>query len=479
MRVFGVERVWLAFCAALAAGGFCGFRLGAFVSFWPLVFSLAAVLLLFALSRASTAWISVVCAVIGFALALRVCADRLDSFREIAGGERGRHDEVFTVLSDATSRSDGWTSFRTRMGNVPVRVVCRLGPDQELPRAGERWNCSGWLRVGEFDDFLSERTFWATGDGPTAFRVASASPLSPRALASCARRAFSERVGWGLEHDSLAADLNRAILLGEKFRLDRRTKETFAAAGTLHVFAISGLHVMIVARLISILLLLTFLPARFHGLVALPLLWAYVLMVGAPPSAVRAGLMSTFAFLAPLFWRRPNGLIAWSATFLLVHVVDPTMLFDVGSLFSFAVMFSLGLFGRLAEGFRRPFVRALVPACAAWAAGVPIAAHVFGRFTPGGLVANVVMIPIAGVEVSVESLGLLAGFVSRALAEHFNNLSALLTRLMTGVSTFVSEIPGADVALEPWGASTCILWYVMMGLVFFLLSRRLDRPSEL
>lgn len=279
---------------------------------------------------------------------------------------------------------------------------------------------------------------------------------------SSVRRELSRRVGLGLGASPEAAALNRAILLGERTRLPRVLKQAFVESGTIHVFAISGLHVMVVAEVLVVLLSGFFFPRRWVGLLAVPLLWGYVLTIGSPPSAVRAALMATFAYLGACFWRRADLLQAWVLTFLLVHALSPRLIVDVGAALSFTVMLALALASDWARDlgwFRSKLFMTFV----AWAAGAPLSACVFGRLTPGGLLANLIMLPAAEGTVSVGVLGVVASCVSETAAAYLNNLSAVFTSTMVGVSQVVSSLPGAnfDIGPRPWqeavGAYSCLL----------------------
>ena len=84
---------------------------------------------------------------------------------------------------------------------------------------------------------------------------------------------LSWRIGIGLDGDRETAALSRAILLGERRRLPRRTKQLFVESGTMHVFAISGLHVMAIAKVLAVALGLFMIPLRLAGLLSVPLLW--------------------------------------------------------------------------------------------------------------------------------------------------------------------------------------------------------------
>lgn len=282
------------------------------------------------------------------------------------------------------------------------------------------------------------------------------------------RNELSRRVGLGLEHDPEVASLNRAILLGERKKLPPRLRRVFVESGAIHVFAVSGLHVMAVAKILMVLAALCFVPLRVQPLVAIPIVWAYVIMIGAPPSAVRAASMATIYFSAPLFFRRPNGLVSWAATFIIVHLAAPGMIENVGSQFSFVVMLVLIVAARLGSGIKSKTVKALYFTLAAWAAGVPISAAVFGRVTPAGIVSNLFLVFSATYTVVAGAVGLLMSFVWEPLAVHFNNMAGLLTRFMVFAADSVSRLPGATIDVSKWGFRLCALWYTALSLTFYL-----------
>ena len=288
------------------------------------------------------------------------------------------------------------------------------------------------------------------------------------------RRDLAHRVAIGLAYDHEVVALNRAILLGERKALPGRTRQVFVESGTMHVFAISGLHVMAVAKVLSYLLALLCVPRRFVGMLALPVLWGYVCLIGGSPSAVRAALMAMFYYSAPVFWRCPNGLRSWALTFLAVHLVNPTVIVNVGNALSFAVMLAIILVGdavRRLGGWRA----AMLVTGAAWAAGVPIAAHVFGRVTPGGMLANLVLIFAATGTVVSGVIGVLVSFVSETVAAHFNNFAALVTRAMVGLAEVVARLPGSNFEVEKWSCLQGLGWYAAIGLIAFLAVRRRRR----
>ena len=297
-------------------------------------------------------------------------------------------------------------------------------------------------------------------------------------LAKRVKDDLSRRVGIGLDDDRETVSLSRAILLGERRRLPYRTKRIFVESGTMHVFAISGLHVMAIAKVLTGVLGLLLIPLRFAGLVSIPFLWGYVMVIGCAPSAVRAAMMATIMETAPVFWRRANGLRAWELTFLFVHVCDPLLIANVGNALSFAVMLAIVVVGDFARSMPK-WRQTLLVTLAAWAAGVPISAHVFGRVTPGGIVANLVLIATTKATVLTGALGVGASYLSETVAAHVNNFTALGIKAMVLVAEVVSRLPGANFETTPWSVLTCVEWYAALALIAFLMSRAAKRRRTL
>ena len=330
--------------------------------------------------------------------------------------------------------------------------------------------CAFWLSSVSVERQLRE-TPWMRGARRHMSAPRRADPI---------RRELSRRIGIGLPADSTAAALNRAMLLGERSRISPKVKRLFVDSGTVHVFAVSGLHVMVVARLLAFLAAIMMVPYRFQGAVAMPAVWAYVLLVGAPPSAVRAALMATFYYGAPLFLRRPNGVMAWVLAFLSVHAVNPRQIADTGSQLSFSVMLALVMTSRLLSGSGRGVIlKGFFLTCAAWAAGAPIVAMSFGRLAPGGLAANLIVVAAAGYSVVAGAVGLAASFFSERLASHFNNLAALMTDAMVFAADAVSRLPFCSFETSWCGATECIEWYAAFALVLVLASMVQSRRQTL
>ena len=463
----------LILCAALAVGEACGFAAPSLAPLWPFAAGLVALTALFGYGLKVRGWLALAVFGLGATLALRTCAARQEALDDVRIRHAGRpYAAEFAVEGPVSARRDAsgrtWASFASTLGPLAVRVVIPCTADA-LPREGERWRCAGWL-ARKAEGGGGRLPFWSCGRGSYA-RPAAGGASGPSVWRRRVREDFAARLGLGLGSAPQVADLHRAILLGERTRIEPSLKANFVAAGTMHVFAISGLHVLVVARVLAFLLLWTRLSARWSGLVLIPLLWGYAALTGLAPSAVRATAMLTLTYLAPCVWRRPNGLVAWALTFLGVYGLAPARLHDVGCALSFAVMLALVLWSRWGVRAGGRLVDFLAFTAVAWTASLPIAAHVFGRITPGGLLANVALAPLAAGSVAGSLGGVLLSFVSDDLAAVANNLAAVCTQLMVGLSEGIAALPGASFEIAPWSSGACLLWYAGLLLALVGLHR--------
>lgn len=96
----------------------------------------------------------------------------------------------------------------------------------------------------------------------------------------------------------------RGMVLGDSSRIPEELEEAFRRSGITHVLAISGQHAAVLAAMIYVVLRLFAVPMLFRNPATLGLMWLYIFVAGAPPSAIRAGVVATFVLAAPLFGRQ-------------------------------------------------------------------------------------------------------------------------------------------------------------------------------
>ena len=134
-----------------------------------------------------------------------------------------------------------------------------------------------------------------------------------------------------------------AMTLGYRRGLDPVTREQFLRSGAVHLFAISGLHVGIVASVLLSCLCLLRVPFRIRYGIVPVLLGLYVLSTGSAASAVRAWIMVTIWCAGKSLLRPTAALNSVATAAVLLLLWNPYHLVQVGFQFSFVVVTALAL----------------------------------------------------------------------------------------------------------------------------------------
>ncbi len=485
----------------LVAGEIAGFALPALARDWPWVAAVGAELLLAAWGRGVSRLVWPALFIVGLVLALRAECSLVTLVEENSGLYGPRQALELEVEGPVSSwrrtGKSGWNcSFESHAGPVSLKVVLPIARNGRYPRLGEVWRCEGWISQSrDSAGRWKRRTLWV-GDARQAELVESARGGSFRSRWEKMSEALARGCGMGLDAWPETAGMLKAILLGRRGGLSRERRARFADAGTVHVFAISGLHVMVVAFVLRQLLSRIGLCTVAQGLFTIPLLVAYTVLTGARPSAVRAAAMASLWLLSLAFGRRPDSLAAWSITAFAVYAYSPERIHDLVCTLSFIVMLGIVLWCRWSRQFSSPLPdpaafpsgwrRRLVStgngvlggigvSFAAWVAGVPVIAVTFERFTPGALLANVVVLWCATHAVKIGAMALVAGVLCVPLGALLNMVAALFVYAMAYLSEKTAAIPFASCEVVPWTALECVSWYVFWLLLAVLLGRFLPR----
>ncbi|MCY3748685.1 MAG: ComEC/Rec2 family competence protein, partial [Chloroflexi bacterium] len=184
-----------------------------------------------------------------------------------------------------------------------------------------------------------------------------------------------------------------AILVGKRSSLPGDLRNDFLASGLIHVVAISGFNITLVA--LAVRRMAGWLIGRYSVLLAMLALPLYAALAGGEPSVVRATLMGELILLAWLLGRDSDALVALAVAALAIVLVDPSALADVGFQLSFAgtlglVVIAPGLSEWLAGKARLPRLAAEPLAVTATASLMvtPIIAHTFERLQLAAIPAN-------------------------------------------------------------------------------------------
>ncbi|MEO6244965.1 MAG: ComEC/Rec2 family competence protein [Opitutaceae bacterium] len=276
------------------------------------------------------------------------------------------------------------------------------------------------------------------------------------------------------------AGLLRAMMLGSTHDLSGEQRTLFMQSGTMHLFAISGLNIGVIAAALQALVMLFRLPRWGQFAAVTAVLWLFVDLTGASPSAVRAFAMAAFVQAAFVLQRPGNVLAAIVVSAFAVLLISPLQVFSASFLMSYAIVVALLLLGLpLAEAWLawwtpwhdlpkatwrwwqhaldhgwRALATALAIGVATTLVSLLTSVQFFRLLTPGALVANLVLIPAAMVVTLGGFASLLCGLFGFGFGAALCNHAAALVLLGIEWCVRVSvQVPGAHLPatfVSPW-----------------------------
>ncbi|MCI0432790.1 MAG: DNA internalization-related competence protein ComEC/Rec2 [Gemmatimonadetes bacterium] len=265
------------------------------------------------------------------------------------------------------------------------------------------------------------------------------------------------------------SDLAEALLLARRESLADDVRERFTEAGLAHMLAISGAHVGIIAAVLLLLTRMAGVGVRIGGLCAAAGTIAYILFLGAPHAAARAGLQAVLVLLMRWTQRPADPLGALAVAALVLLCIDGLAVLDAGFQLSFAGMYGIIAWREpLREHLRQHAswapCGALATTLAATFATAPIAALHFGTVSAIGPLANLVAGPLIALCIPAIALTLATSLASDALGSHLAGGSRVLLELLDGTARIASEVPFGH-GLVSTAAVTGLL---VTGLVFVI-----------
>lgn len=379
-----------------------------------------------------------------------------------------REEEIPTAWQEKPDRTFcrvDCDSLETNSGSVDVSGTIRLQVSGQLTGigVGDTVEIRGWMRrpggpknPGEFDfaRYLREQGIRAVVyvEDPAAVAVLARGGWSIKREAAIWRRRCERILKEHLADDTLP--VGSAMLLGDRSRLAEETKSAFVQSGMIHILAISGLHVGVLALFTWWVCRAINLTPRASTTILLLVLSGYLLITDLRPSVVRATVMITVMVLGRPWYRRTGIWNSLSLAVLVVLAWRPADLFNAGAQLSFLSVTAIvtseswwrrweagrsplsqlqerGPLASAAHRLGRWTLRSALLMTVIWLFTAPLVAARFNVVSPVGMAINIVLMPVVGIVLSAGYLLLLLGLVMPPIAfvpaAVFNNgLSGLL-----------------------------------------------------
>ena len=194
-----------------------------------------------------------------------------------------------------------------------------------------------------------------------------------------------------------------ALVLGVKDYLDQELKSAYATSGTMHVLAVSGLHMGIIFLILGFFLKPLrniYLGRYYYGIGIILGLWLYAFITGLVPSVMRAATMFSIVSLSKMNHRTSNIYNSIALTAFVLLLIDPNMIYAVSFQLSFIAVTGIVIFFPLFYScweIKNPvgdyFWSLMCTSLAAQIATLPIAMYYFHQLPTYFLLSNLWVVP--------------------------------------------------------------------------------------
>jgi ComEC/Rec2-related protein len=328
------------------------------------------------------------------------------------------------------------------------------------------------LADGLFDDrdYLQTRGIYyelktaSTNDWQLCEPILITPPLTDRFL-----NWSKHTLALGLPVEDEPLRLLLAMTLGWRTAFTGDIGDPFLRAGTMHLFAIDGLRIALIAGMLVALLRVLQISRAWCGVIAIPAIWFYTAATGWESSAIRASVMMTIV-LGGWALKRPGDLLnSLAAAAFIILLWEPRQLFEASFQLSFCVMLVIGLLlprmnkisdallrhdpllpndlipksRRFLVSISRMLARYFSLSLAAWLGSIPLSALYFHLFSPVSPLANLVAVPLGTLALMSNLGALICGNWFSFATGLFNNAAWFFMSAMAAVSEWFTKIPSA------------------------------------
>ncbi|MEI8097161.1 MAG: ComEC/Rec2 family competence protein, partial [Candidatus Moraniibacteriota bacterium] len=289
------------------------------------------------------------------------------------------------------------------------------------------------------------------------------------------KRAFEKALDRSIPQPE--AGLAAGLIIGGNNRLPDTLSQSFVTAGLSHIVAISGYNIALIAQgflIFGIALGLWRRQALWFAVVGIVF---FIFLVGAPASAVRAGVMGVCAFGALFFGRLSRGINMLLLAGAVMLFFQPLLLrYDIGFQLSFlatlAIIVSAPHVSQLLpkEFFGKGFVEIALLTFSVELFVVPLIAYQFHIFSPFALLMNILLLPLVPYAMMASFVSVLGFFIFPGLHVLPAGVAYGILRIITYAVERLSIVPGSvrEVSLSP---SSLVLWYTFLFFIIILIRK--------
>ena len=269
----------------------------------------------------------------------------------------------------------------------------------------------------------------------------------------------------------------KAFLWGDREGLSEEVLDAFSNTGTIHILAVSGLHVGILFTLIiHFFKLFGRWISKFQAtLITIVIAWVYAYITGFSPSILRSVIVFSLIFFNEITQKKRNDLMLMSLSALMLLVYDSNYLFDLGFQLTYAALIGIYVFypyfkniykvkNKLVDYFYSPMMLGF----SAQLTTLPIILFNFHQFPNYFTITNILLVPFSFLIISLGMAFYLFSF-STFLKLWIGKALFIVVHLMISIVSFFDKMPFAVAKQFDFDSFDFILFVVILLYFYFIL----------
>lgn len=278
-------------------------------------------------------------------------------------------------------------------------------------------------------------------------------------------------------HNNQTAGLLKGLLLADRTEIDYETKQNFVNSGVIHILAVSGLHVG------YILLFFIIVFGRFNiylrSVLTIVGLLCFMIITGIPASVFRATLMSIILVIAFLSGRSTNLLNSIALSAVIILLVKPFEILNPGFQLSYSAVLSIALIYPVIQqminqaGIKNKYLKNILlfigVSLSAQIGTLPFTLAYFNKLSIVSLLANLFVIPLAGIIVGLAIVTLIIGSLLPSIAIYLAIVNNIVTSLMMDLVRFSGSLDFSFIRINNFSLLDSIFFYVFISLLIYSL----------
>jgi len=245
-----------------------------------------------------------------------------------------------------------------------------------------------------------------------------------------------------------------ALFTGNRDNLPRSVIESFKRSGTMHILAVSGLHIGFLIFFFFLFFKILRVNQIVSYIILIGIVTFYMIFIGDSPSVKRASLMVLCGIGVFLYDRDRDYLNILSITFNILWVSSPLIIINPGFMLSFSATFAILFLVPYLKRFFESIMPSFLAASLSVSAGVqvyllPVMLSFFGSFSYINIIANLPIVPLAGLSLALEILCLIFYSLFLPLAVIFAEVNIVIVAIILRLAHFFSRVPPITVQGVP------------------------------